>query len=120
MFDSQVQVAERSPLIPTDDVHIEVRSSTKPQPAAEATAPMAAKRYVPLPLRGDTFLGVCEAIGEDFGFNPNYLRVLLASGILFSPALVIGVYLALGAAVALSRYFFPRIRAEAAAVDTAA
>ena len=32
--------------------------------------------------RDDTLLGVCQAIGEDFGFHPNFLRVLFA-GILF-------------------------------------
>ena len=26
--------------------------------------------------RNDTLLGICEGIGEDFGFNANYLRVL--------------------------------------------
>ena len=29
----------------------------------------------PLPLRNDTILGVCEAIGQDFGFNPLWLRL---------------------------------------------
>ncbi len=26
--------------------------------------------HIALPLRAHTILGVCEAIGEDFGFNP--------------------------------------------------
>ena len=36
--------------------------------------------YTPLPLRAHTILGVCEAIGEDFGFNPAWLRIPLARG----------------------------------------
>ena len=39
----------------------------------------AQDNQVALPLRSHTILGVCEAIGEDFGFNPNFLRVPLAS-----------------------------------------
>ena len=30
----------------------------------------AQENYIPLPLRSHTILGVCEAIGEDFGFSP--------------------------------------------------
>lgn len=32
----------------------------------------------PLPLRAHTILGVCEALGEDFGINPIWFRVPLA------------------------------------------
>lgn len=63
---------------------------------------------VALPLRSDTFLGVCEAIGQDLGINPNWLRVAFAPLILLSPAATIGAYLALGAVVAGSRWLFPR------------
>jgi len=61
----------------------------------------------PLPLRGDTFLGVCEAIGQDLGFNPNYLRVPFAALILWNPVAIISIYLALGGVVALTRWFVP-------------
>ena len=37
------------------------------------------KNQVALPLRSHTILGVCEAIGEDFGFNPVFLRIPLAA-----------------------------------------
>jgi phage shock protein PspC (stress-responsive transcriptional regulator) len=53
--------------------------------------------------RNDTLLGVCEAIGEDLGFNPNYLRVALAVGVFFSLAASVGVYLAMGAVVLATR-----------------
>ena len=45
---------------------------------------------VALPFRTETILGVCEAIGEDFGFNANWLRVPFAALILISPLWVIG------------------------------
>ena len=57
--------------------------------------------------RHDTFFGVCEGLGQDFGFNPNYLRVAFAVSLLLSPLAVLGVYGALGVVVALSRWFVP-------------
>ena len=60
-----------------------------------------------LVLRNDTVLGVCEAIGQDFRFHPNWLRLTLASLFYFFPLGVIGTYLALGVVVAFSRWFAP-------------
>lgn len=57
--------------------------------------------------RNDTILGVCEAIGQDFGFHPNWLRVALASLVYFAPVAVIGGYLALGVVVAITRWVAP-------------
>jgi phage shock protein PspC (stress-responsive transcriptional regulator) len=57
----------------------------------------------PLPLRNDTILGVCEAIGQDFGFNPLWLRLAFIAPIFFAPALSIGAYLGLGVVVAATR-----------------
>ena len=58
-------------------------------------------------LRNDTILGVCEAIGQDFGFHPNWLRIALASTIYFAPVAVIGGYFAAGAVIALTRWIAP-------------
>ena len=58
-------------------------------------------------LRNDTIFGVCEAIGRDFGFHPNWLRVTLATAVYFAPAAVIGGYLAAGVIVAVARYVAP-------------
>lgn len=70
---------------------------------------------VALPLRNDTFLGVCEAIGQDLGINPNWIRVAFAPFIIINPILTIGVYLGLGLAVAVSRRLFPRqLKAQSA------
>lgn len=60
-----------------------------------------------LMLRGDTILGVCEAIGQDFGINPNWLRVAFCAPIFWNPAAVIGGYLVLGVLVAATRFAFP-------------
>ena len=38
-----------------------------------------------LMLRNDTILGVCEAIGTDFGFNPNWLRVAFCVPMFWNP-----------------------------------
>jgi phage shock protein PspC (stress-responsive transcriptional regulator) len=65
---------------------------------------------VPLPLRSHTILGVCEAIGEDFRFNPTFLRIMLAAVVLYSPTIAIGSYFALGAVVLVSRLLFPNAK----------
>jgi phage shock protein C len=58
-------------------------------------------------FREDTMLGVCEALGQDFGFNPIFLRIGLGVSLLWNPVAVIGVYLGLGVIVALSRLAVP-------------
>ena len=60
-----------------------------------------------LVLRNDTILGVCEAIGQDFGFNPNWLRLAFCAPIYWNPGLVLAVYLGLGLLVAATRFAFP-------------
>ena len=61
--------------------------------------------------RDDTFLGVCEGLGQDLGVNPLWFRVAFALALFFQPAWVVGAYLALGAVVAVSRWLFPDARA---------
>jgi phage shock protein PspC (stress-responsive transcriptional regulator) len=68
----------------------------------------AQANQVALPLRSHTIFGVCEAIGEDFGFNPVLLRVPLAASVLWSPMWAIVAYLALGVVVLASRLLFPK------------
>ena len=72
------------------------------------------ENQVALPLRSHTILGVCEALGEDFGFNPVFLRVPLAASVIISPLWAIGAYLALGVVVLLSRILFPNAKAATA------
>src|SRR3546814_9481163 len=35
--------------------------------------------------RRDTFFGICEAVGQDFGFNPLYLRLAFIAPLFFFP-----------------------------------
>lgn len=70
-------------------------------------------------FRNDTMLGVCEAIGQDFGFHPNWLRLALAGGIFFAPLAVIGGYLAAGVVVAVTRWIAPDELVEAPALPVA-
>jgi len=73
-----------------------------------------------LPLRTHTLLGVCEAVGEDFGFNPLLLRVPFSMVVLYSPTIAIGAYLVLGVIVAASRLLFPNAKKAEALAQTAA
>src|SRR4051794_36691550 len=71
------------------------------------------QNQVALPLKAHTILGVCEAIGEDFGFNPVLLRVPFAAGVLWSPTMTLATYFALGAVVLVSRLLAPRSKPTA-------
>ncbi len=100
------------------DAQIALPDDAAPAPAiAPATAAASAApepRKPNLFLRNDTIFGVCEAIGQDFGFHPNWLRVTLALGLFWNATYVIAGYLAAGAVVALSRWLFPDVHALAA------
>ena len=60
--------------------------------------------------RDDTFFGVCEALGEDFRFNPLLLRIVFGVSLVYSPLLTIGAYAALGVVVLISRMISPNPR----------
>jgi phage shock protein PspC (stress-responsive transcriptional regulator) len=76
------------------------------------------KTYQPYVLnRPDTFFGVCEALGEDFRFNANILRVALAVPLIWYPTIVLSVYGALALLVVISRLLFPNPRPAAAAAS---
>ncbi len=70
------------------------------------------QQNVAVPLRAHTIFGVCEAIGEDFGFNPVWLRVPFAATVLLSPTMAIAAYLALGVLILASRLLFPNAKAS--------
>ena len=76
----------------------------------------AQEHDVALPMRSHTILGVCEAIGEDFGFNPIFLRIPLAASVIWNPTIAFGTYFALGAIVLLSRLLFPNKQTQAQAM----
>lgn len=58
-------------------------------------------------MRPDTFFGICEAVGQDFGFNPLWLRLALVPPIFFQPLYSLIAYLTLGLVVLASRLLFP-------------
>lgn len=63
--------------------------------------------------RDDTFFGVCQAIGEDLGFNPNYLRIAFALPLLYAPVTTLAVYAALALVVVALRLLVPNPRRAA-------
>ncbi len=63
--------------------------------------------------RDHTLLGICEALGEDLGFNPVFLRLAFAVGLFLNPVAVLGAYAALGILVAFTRFVAPDPRSEA-------
>ena len=65
--------------------------------------------------RDDTFLGVCEGVGEDLGVDPLWLRLALTLALFVSPTAAIGGYLAAGVIVLASRLLFPTPKPAAAA-----
>ena len=69
--------------------------------------------------RHDTFFGVCEAIGQDFGFNPNWLRLAVAVGLLLAPVAALAAYVGMGIVILASRLIFPSRTPAAAAVPAA-
>lgn len=53
--------------------------------------------------RDDTMLGVCQALGEDLGINPFFLRLGFALPLIAFPVATVVAYLALGLVVAAVR-----------------
>ena len=88
-------------------------------PANEVPVQVENARQPALPFRGDTLLGVCEAIGQDLGINPTWLRVAFASLLLWNPEVIVIAYLALGVIVAVTRLVFPDRRSAALAHEEA-
>lgn len=66
----------------------------------------------PLSTPKDNLLGICNALGEDFGFNPLWLRLALGAAFVIQPIGVVVGYLALGLVVLVSRLAFPNVRAS--------
>lgn len=66
-------------------------------------------------FRNDTIFGVCEAVGSDLGFHPNWLRLAFAAPVYWAPVLTVGIYLALGLVVLATRYAFPDVVASVGA-----
>lgn len=57
--------------------------------------------------RDDTFFGVCEGLGEDFGFHPNILRLALTLLLFFNPMAAVVAYAGCGVIVLATRLLVP-------------
>ena len=55
--------------------------------------------------RRDTFFGICEAVGQDFGFNPLWLRLAFVAPLFFFPVQTFIGYFALGGGIELSAHW---------------
>lgn len=61
--------------------------------------------------REDTFLGICEGLGEDLGISPNLLRLSFVPLLYFYPVVAIAAYFGAGVLVLGTRLLFPAPRA---------
>tara|TARA_B100000678_G_C17791086_1_gene334901 strand:- start:154 stop:453 length:300 start_codon:yes stop_codon:yes gene_type:complete len=57
--------------------------------------------------RSDTLFGVCEGMGQAFGFNANWLRIVLAVSMIWNPEVVLAAYAVMGFAVYAARIIVP-------------
>jgi phage shock protein PspC (stress-responsive transcriptional regulator) len=63
---------------------------------------------IPAPFfRDDTLFGVCAALGEDLGINPDLLRLLVAVGLFWGPTAAVAGYAGAAALVLLIRWLVP-------------
>lgn len=74
---------------------------------------MTEKKQPNLFMRNDTIFGVCEALGEDFGFNAQYLRIALILPIFWLPLEMVALYFGLGLFVLVSRLVAPAAKPAA-------
>ncbi|MGA9582077.1 MAG: PspC domain-containing protein [Allosphingosinicella sp.] len=68
--------------------------------------------------RDHTIIGVCEALGEDFGFNPLFLRIAFSLGLFFSHWGALAVYAGLGLLVVFTRFAVPNPSPKTAEADS--
>ncbi len=73
---------------------------------------MSADQTQPEAAGKDNLLGICHAIGEDFGFNPIFLRIPLAMGIIVSAKWTLIAYAAMGLVVLASRLLVRKPKAS--------
>ena len=64
----------------------------------------------PIWNRAEPIFGVCEALGDDFGINPHWIRAALIPFLVWQPAWTIGGYALLGLIVLATRLLVPDAR----------
>ena len=78
------------------------------------SAAISTQSYAPAK---DNLLGICHAIGEDFGFNPIFLRLPLAMALIADFKWTLIAYAAMGIAVLVTRLLVRRPKAAPAAIS---
>ena len=73
----------------------------------------ANEQTVEIKSNPDSLFGVCQSVGEDFGFNPFFLRLGFLGLGFFSIPVTVGAYALLGIGVATSRWLFPKASSAA-------
>lgn len=76
--------------------------------------PISIKR--PIWNRAEPIFGVCEALGDDFGINPHWIRAALIPFLVWQPAWTTGGYALLGLIVLATRLLVPDSRESATPV----
>jgi phage shock protein PspC (stress-responsive transcriptional regulator) len=51
----------------------------------------------------DNLFGICHALGETFGFNPLYLRIVLLVAVIVNPEVALIAYFSAGIAVMVAK-----------------
>ena len=67
-------------------------------------------------MRDDTFLGVCQALGEGFRIPPTLLRIAIAPAVVWQPVMSMAVYAVAGVIIALLYWIVPGAPAAAAPI----
>ena len=65
----------------------------------------------PIYSRAEPIFGICEALGDDLGVNPDWFRVALAPLLFLNPIGTIVGYFATGLFLLALRLFMPDVRA---------
>lgn len=71
----------------------------------------------PIITRPQPIFGVCEALGDDFGVNANWLRAALGPLMLWNPLATVAGYLTLAVLVMAVRFAFPDVTVPAAVFE---
>lgn len=64
-------------------------------------------------MRDDTFLGVCQALGEGFRIPPTLLRIAIAPVVVWQPVMSMAVYAVAGLLIAVLNWIVPGAPAAA-------
>lgn len=89
--------------------------------SATVALPVPTQATTAAAVRPDDMFGVCARLGEDFGFNPLWLRLALGCALIVNLEATLLAYATLGVFVAASRLLFPvRKPGRAAAAAPAA